>query len=631
MILEEAISFLKNNPPFQFLDEAKLQDIAHSLSMEYYPKDSVILKQDGPSSDAVRIIKKGGVKILMRAEGGIDTVIDYRGEGDTFGFLSLIGKARQTTSVVASEDTICYILGKERVFKLIETSPAFSEYFMSYLSKYVDRTYREMQGRSDIYSGTDRLLFTTRAGDIAKEVVTVPEDTSIQEAAGIMVKNKISSIVIFNKNNLPAGIITDRDLREKVVARNYSVTEPVKNIMTIALIRVDANDSCFDAVLKMIKYKIHHMLVIKDGELKGIMTNHDLMLLHGTSPLSFVNDIEKQQTVEGLIPVSGKINNITGLLLHEGARAGSIIKIITEINDRLVKKVLEIADNKFGQPPVPYCWIVFGSEGRKEQTFKTDQDNALIYADTRSAEEDGKAKKYFSEFTEFVRDCLIKTGFPPCRAGYMASTPDWRQPLTVWKGYFQNWIAEPIPDAVLKSLIFFDARPLHGKFALYEELSNFYLSLAKRNEIFLGHMANMIIRNTPPVGFLKSFVVEKSGEHKDEFDLKVKGITPLNDIVRLFALENGIKQTPTPERIDALKDKHPIVRQYYNEIEHTFEFIMMLRIHSQFEQIKEGRSPGNFINPDKLSTLEKKTIKETFHLISKLQDMVIEKYRPLIV
>ncbi|MEW6600698.1 MAG: DUF294 nucleotidyltransferase-like domain-containing protein [Nitrospirota bacterium] len=631
MILEEVIGFLRNTPPFQFLDEPALKNVALGLSMDFYPKETVILKQDGPPSNAVRIIKKGSVKISMTTESGMDSVIDFRGEGDSFGFVSLVAGDRQKTTVVAADDTICYVLGREKVLKLIETTPAVAEYFMSHLKRYVDRTFEQMNGRGIAYSGTDRLLFTTRAGDISREVVTVPEDTSIQEAAQIMAKHKISSIVILNRNSLPAGIITDRDLREKVVARNYNVTEPVRKIMTISLIRVDANDSCFDAVLKMIKYKIHHMLVIKDGELSGIMTNHDLMLLHGTSPLSFVHDIEKQQTVEGLIPVAGKINNITGLLLQEGARAGSIIRIITEINDRLVKKVLEIAEKKFGQPPLPYCWVVFGSEGRKEQTFKTDQDNAIIYADPPSEEEKAEAERYFDAFTVFVRDCLIKTGFPPCSADYMASNPEWRRTLKSWKNYFQGWITEPTPDAVLKSLIFFDARPVHGKFSLHDELSNFYLSLVKKNEIFLGHMANMIIRNTPPVGFLKSFVVEKSGEHKDEFDLKVRGITPLNDIIRLFALENGIRATTTLERIRALKDRNSTVREYYQEIEHTFEFIMMLRIHSQFEQIKEGRTPGNFINPDKLSNLERKTIREIFHLISKLQNTVIEKYRPLIV
>ncbi len=631
MIQEEVINFLKKTPPFQFLDEAALKSVASSLSMEFYPKDTVILRQGDPPNDAVRIIKKGSVKILMKTEDGLDSVVDYRGEGDSFGFVSLVAQDRQKTTVTAGEDTICYLLGKARVMKLIESTPAFAEYFMSHLTRFVDRTFKEMQGRSLIYSGTDRLLFTTRAGDIAKEVVTVPEDTTIRDAARIMAENKISSLVILNRYNIPAGIITDRDLREKVVSASRSVTEPVRNIMTISLIRVDANDSCFEAVLKMIKYNIHHMLVIQEGELKGIMTNHDLMLLQGASPLSFANDIEKQHTVEGLVPASGKINNIIGLLLQEGARAGSITKIITEMNDRLIKKVLEIAERKFGQPPAPYCWVVLGSEGRKEQTFRTDQDNAIIYADAPSAETEDGAEKYFSDFSAFVKDSLVKIGFPPCRADYMASNPQWRKPLSVWKKYFQNWIIEPDPDAILKSLIFFDFRPLHGKMSLHEELRNFYFPLIERYTTFLGHMANMIVKNTPPVGFFKSFVVEKNGEHKNEFDLKVKGIAPLNDIIRLFALEKGVRSTSTPERIAALREKHSVVREYQKEIEHAFEFIMMLRIHYQFEQIKEGRVPGNFINPDKLSSLEKKTIREAFHLISKLQGTVIEMYKPLIV
>jgi CBS domain-containing protein len=631
MIQEEVINFLKKNPPFQFFDDATLKSVAGSLSMEFYPKDSVILKQGDPPNDAVRIIKKGSVKVLMKTESGIDSVVDYRGEGDSFGFVSLMAQDRQKTTVTAAEDTICYLLGKERVMKLIESNPAFAEYFMSHLTRFVNRTFKEIQDRSLAYSGTDRLLFTTRAGDIAKEVITVPEHTTIQEAARIMAKNKISSLVIFNRNNVPAGIITDRDLREKVVAGARDVTEPVKHIMTISLIRVDANDSCFEAVLRMIKYNIHHMLVIQEGELKGIMTNHDLMLLQGASPLSFANDIEKKQSIEGLIPVSEKINNIVGLLLNEGARAGSVTKIITEINDRLVKKVLEMAERKFGQPPVPYCWVVFGSEGRREQTFRTDQDNAIIYADTPSEGSEEETKKYFADFSAFVRDSLVKLGFPPCRANYMASNPQWCQPLRVWKKYFRDWITVPTPEAILNSLIFFDLRPLHGKSALHEDLRNFYFSLLETYKIFFGHMANMIVRNSPPIGFLKSFVVEKDGEHKNEFDLKVKGIAPLIDIIRLFALEKAVKATSTLERISALAEKHSIVRDYHEEIEQAFEFIMILRINYQYEQVKEGLLPDNFVNPDKLSNLEKRTLREAFHLISKLQGAVIEMYKPLIV
>ena len=632
MILEDIIDFLKKGPPFQFLDETTLKSVAGSLSVEFYPKNTVILRQDGPPGDSLRIIKKGGVKVLMKSEDGEDIVMDYRGEGDNFGFLSMIGKEeRGRTTVVAVDDTICYILKKEKVLKLLESNPAFSEYFMSYLSRYVDRTSGEMRKKSLTLAGSDRFLFTTHAGDIAIDAISVGEDMSIQEAAQVMAKNKVSSLIILNKGNLPAGIITDKDLRDKVVAKGRSASEPVKNIMTISLIRVDANDSCFEAVLKMIKYNIHHMLVIEEGALKGIMTNHDLMLLQGASPLSFAHDIENQRTVDGLVPVSRKINNIIGLLLKEGAKASNITRVITEINDRLVKKILEIAEKTYGQPPVPYCWIVFGSEGRKEQTFKTDQDNAVIYADPETPDNEEEIRRYFSDFTAFVRDGLFRIGFPSCPAGYMAGNPQWCQPLKTWKKYLAGWINEPFPEAVLKTLIFFDFRPLHGKFSLAETLRDYLKSALEGQGIFFGHMANTITKNAPPIGFLKSFVVEKSGEHKDELNLKLKGITPLVDAVRLFALERGVKETSTIGRINALKDKHTIVKEYAEGLEHAFEYIMLLRIHHQFRQIESGQTPDNFINPNSLSNLEKKTLREAFHLISKLQGLIIERYKPFII
>ncbi len=631
MLIEDIIGFLKNVPPFQFLDEATLKTVSVKVSMEFYPQNTLILKQDGPPSEYLRIIKKGGVKVSMVSEDGEEVIIDYRGEGDTFGFLSLVGKDRVRANVTAIDDTICYLVDKDTALKLLDSNPVFTEYFLkSHLTKYIDRTYKEMHNKSLFYGGSDRLLFTTQVGEIAtRKVVTVREEAAIQEAAQIMAKNKISSLLIVDDKELPVGILTDRDLREKVVAKGRNVSEPVRGIMSLPLIRVDYRDYCFEAVLKMIRHNVHHILVIKDGTLEGVLTNHDLMLLQGASPLSFAKDIENQQTIEGLIPVSGKITRIIGLLLNEGAKASNITKIITELNDRLVRKVLEIAEKKYGQPPVPYCWIVFGSEGRKEQTFKTDQDNAIIYADT-TPEEEERVKKYFSAFTLFVRDSLIKCGFPLCPADFMASNPMWCQPLKAWKRYFSNWISTPTADAVLNSVTFFDFRPMYGEVSLSDSLRDSLISMLKDQKVFLGYMANMAIKNRPPIGFLKTFVVEKSGEHKDELNLKVKGIAPIVDIVRLFALEKGIKETSTLERINALRGKHTIVQEYAEELEQAFEFIMLLRIQLQYEQIKSGRTPDNFINPNKLSSLEKKSLKEAFNLISKIQDMIIELYKSMI-
>ncbi|MBF0559880.1 MAG: cyclic nucleotide-binding/CBS domain-containing protein [Nitrospirae bacterium] len=632
MLFEDVIDFFKNIPPFQFLEEAVIRDIAGSVSMEFYPKGSVILRQDGPASDSLRIIKKGGVKISMRSGTNEDVDLDYRGEGESFGLVSLVGKEKQKTTIVAIDDTVCYLLDKQKVFSLIESQPTFTEFFLqSHFTKYMDKTCREMRSKSSFQGSSDHILLTTQVGEIANnDVISIEDGSTIQDAALAMSKHKVSSVVILGSDALPCGIVTDRDLREKVVAKGRDVRETVKNIMNLPLIRVDAKDYCFEAVLKMLKYNIHHLLVIKDGALKSVITNHDILLLQGKSPLSLAKDIDSQQTIKGLIPVSRKINSIVGFLLKEGARAGNIIKIVSELNDRLVKRVLDIAERKFGPSPVPWCWVVFGSEGRGEQIFKTDQDNALIYADTTSAMQEEAAHKYFSDLTAFVKDGLEQCGFPPCPAHYMASNPQWRQPLRTWRKYFSDWVTRPTAEAILNSLIFFDFRPLYGDFSLAEDLRSYLAELLEGQEVFLGYLANTVVHNRPPLGFLKSFVVEKSGEHKDELNLKIKGIMPLVDIVRLFALERDVRDSSTLGRIAELRNKHTIIREHADEIEHSFEFITLLTAHHQAKLLEEGKAIDNFINPNNLSNLEKKTIKDAFQLIAGLQDSIVELYKAFI-
>jgi CBS domain-containing protein len=213
----------------------------------------------------------------------------------------------------------------------------------------------------------------------------------------------------------------------------------------------------------------------------------------------------------------------------------------------------------------------------------------------------------------------------------MARNVKWRQPLRTWKKYFSAWVAEPTPSAILHSLIFFDFRTIYGENSLAEQLREYLTGILKDQKVFFGHMANISIQNRPPIGFFKSFVVEKSGEHKNELNLKVKGIAPLVDIVRLFALEKGVRETSTLERIEELRSRHTIITEYADELKNVFEFVMLLRIHNQFSQIEAGKVPDNFINPSKLSNLEKRTIREAFTLISRLQDVIVERYKHMIL
>ncbi|MGC8937667.1 MAG: DUF294 nucleotidyltransferase-like domain-containing protein [Thermodesulfovibrio sp.] len=630
-IIEDTIEFLKNVPPFEFLDTQIINSVAVKTSMEYYPKGTYILIQDGSPSEFLYIIKKGGVKVYRRANAE-EVTIDFRSEGDSFGFVSLISGDKSRANVVAIDDTICYLIPKDTILNLINKYPEVRDFYLkSFMNIYLDKKYAEETSKRALTGTVDKLLFTTSVEEIAsKNVISIPEHTPIREAAGIMCENRISSLIIMNSEGIPVGIITDKDLRRKVVAAARDVNEPVKNIMSFPIIKIDAKDYCFEAIVRMLKYNIHHLLVIKNGQVSGIITNHDIMMLQGLSPVTIVRDIEMQQNIEGIINASKQITNLVGNLLQQGAKASNITRIIAEINDRIVRKIIQFAEREFGPAPIPYCWIALGSEGRKEQTFKTDQDNALIYAEPPAGQEES-IRRYFLEFTSYVKENLLKCGFPACPGDIMASNPRWCQPIKVWKKYFSQWVYTPKGESITLSNIFFDFRAIYGDFSLEESLKDYLLNIVKDQRVFLGYLANLAVKNKPPLGFFKTFVVEKSGEHKDKLNIKIKGIAPIVDIVRLFSLEKGIRETSTLERIEALKNKHAVVKDYAEEIIYAFEFLMLLRIKHQYEQVIQGKMPDNFINPETLSNLEKKLLKDTFHLISRLQDILIEKYKLMII
>ena len=351
------------------------------------------------------------------------------------------------------------------------------------------------------------------------------------------------------------------------------------------------------------------------------------MMLQGASPISVVREIDDQHDLEGLCRASHAVDGMVGLLLKEGARAGNLTRVITEINDRLVRKVLELVAGQLGPAPVAWCWIVFGSEGRREQTYKTDQDNAIIYADPADEAQAREAREWFAAFTPRVRDALASCGFPLCPGGYMAANPEWCRPLRDWKRTFSVWVANPDATAVLRAQILFDFRPLCGAGDLAGELRAHLTAAIERAPAFLGFLANQIVKNQPPLGFLHRLVVEKEGEHKDRLNLKLKTIAPIVDLARLFALEKGLPVTGTLERLRALREHHTIVGRYGAELEQAFEFLMYLRIHHQQAQVSAGREPDNFIDPNDLSAPERKTAREVFGLVAKVQGLVIERYR----
>jgi CBS domain-containing protein len=631
MMIDDTLMFLKQTPPFSFVDDMALANIIKDMSVAFHPRGQVILRQNGPAAEHLAIIRRGAAKVFVKTKEGEEVLVDSRTAGDFFGMRSFLFGEISLDTIVASEDTSVYLVPKETVLGLLKTNAEFSAFCLkSLLKRLMQMAYKEMNDRTLLYGGGDKLLFTNLLGDLStRKVVTASEDVSIRQAAEIMSNHGVSSLVLLDDRGLPSGVITDKDLRNKVVSRDRDVAGRVGDIMSVTLIKAEERDYCYEALLKMMRYNIHHLLVVGNGELRGILTSHDLMMLQGMSPLSLAREIEHQDTIDGLVFAASKINRIITLLINEGAKASTIARIITEINDRLLKKVLGITETRMGTPPVSYCWIIFGSEGRKEQTFKTDQDNAIIYDDQGAGAVN--AAEYFPEFALQMQQALARCGFPPCSAGYMASNPMWCQPLGVWKKYFSNWIHVPTAEAILRSLIFFDFRPVHGNTLLAEQLRAFLGHEVKDEIPFFAHLANALVSKRPPLDFFGKFECEKKGAHKGTFNIKTTGLSPIIDAARFSALELQTFQTSTVERLAEMKDRSCMAAKFSVDLEQAFEFLMSLRLKHQYEQIKEGSQPDNFINPQCLSMMERSMLKDSFKLIVTVQETVRRKYGSLLV
>ncbi|MBI5074635.1 MAG: cyclic nucleotide-binding/CBS domain-containing protein [Nitrospirae bacterium] len=628
MLSKDAALFLKKHPPFSLLDDHTLGRLVESLIMELYPAGTLILKQGDQQTRGLHIIKEGGVKILARAASGQERVIDYRDAGETFGFLSLDEDDRLDVSVQAVGDTVCYVADKAGIMKLLDDHPLLREYLIpSYFPKR-----EESPAGSSVYQhaphlGSQRVLFTTPVRDLAgREVITVRADTPIIEAVRLMSAHRISALVIMDKSDWPEGIITSSDLRDRVLARQKDQSDPVSDIMSNPLVMVDGADFCFEALLKMMSHNVHHLLVIDSGKLTGIVSNHDFLVLQGISPLLVVREIENQSTIEGLIAASGKIRGLISLLLREGAGAGSILRIITTVNDRIERKILDLALTTLGTPPVPFCWIVYGSAGRKEQTFKTDQDNAIVYADTAGELEQLATAEYFGRFAEFVVNAFLRCGFMLCPGDFMATTPQWRQPLSVWKRSFSAWIDTPTSKAIHNSANLFDFRGLHGDLNLAVELKKHLMHSLRNQMIFLKALAELTTDYRPPLGLFGSLIFEKTGEHAKHLNIKDKCLTPLTNIVRLFSFESNIPETSTLERIAVLKNIHPVMKEVGDDLEHAFEFVSLLRIRHQLDQSAMNIEPDNFIDPRQLGSLEFRNLKGICSLVAQVINDISRKY-----
>lgn len=623
VVLDSVVQFLKDIPPFQFLPPAELTVLALSMSLEYFPKGTVILSAGGKASDSLFVIKKGGVKLTLKTENGMEVVLDMRSEGELFGVLSTMGGDITRLDVTAWEDTLCYSVPGDRIRDIIAQHPDVAGYLVrTSITRYVDRSLNEIRERTRLLADGERLLYSLGVGDVVKKpALTCYGEATIRAAAQVMAANKSTAIFVKDETGKALGIITESDLAEKVVANAISSDSPATSIMSAPVISVDASERLFHALIEMLNHNVHHLLVTHDGLPAGVITYHDLLLLQGKSPLALLRHVGRQNTLDDLVAAQGRTYEIIPLLIREGAKASHVTRIVAELNDRVLTKILELAEEEVGKAPVPYCWIVLGSEGRREQTFRTDQDNGLIYVDVPEQEE-SKVAAYFGKLVNYVSAALERCGYPPCPGGYMATNSRWRQPLSQWKAYFHDWITDAQQVTSEDALIFFDMRGVAGDTSLCDEVWRYNRELLKDANLFKSILAFITINHKPPLGFFRQFVVNRGGEHKNEFDLKLHGTGPIANAARLWSLDAGISETNTIDRLTALQQAGYGDLKLLTDLTESMEFLTALRLEHQLQLAQSDRRISNYVNPEKLSQLQRTLLKEAFESIVRAQDLV---------
>ncbi|KJS30971.1 MAG: hypothetical protein VR64_13820 [Desulfatitalea sp. BRH_c12] len=617
----QAKSFLADLAPFSFLPEEALDDAINHLSVVSHPKGTLLFRQGSTRIGYLYILQRGTAERYYESQGS-KTMRDFLSEGDIYGGISiLVNDGLSVRTLEVTEDSCFYLLPKRIFLQLCQDYTEFSEFFTDTFGKrMLDKSYAAIIARSAVPSGEALQLFHQSVGQLynATPVFGTPE-TTIQQAAQIMQREKSSYVIIPASQSHSAGILTDRDLAYKVIARGYDTQRRAVEIMSSPLRTISDQSMVFEALVGMMQHDIKHLAVTDPrGHMVGMFSHRELISAQGQSPLFLLRNVSQAESLNDIIEQQRRLPGLIKNLISNGAEARHLNHLISTFSDAVLKRVLAFVVQEVGPAPCAFVFMTLGSEGRREQTLKTDQDNAIIFEDVR--EEDlPAAQAYFLDLGQRACTMLDQAGYTLCRGEVMARNPRWCQPLTTWKNYFLQWIHAAGPEELLHSSIFFDFRGGYGDFGLINALRGHLNDAIGRWTGFLRFMMQNALNFGPPLGFFRNFQVASKGAHRDAFDIK-SAMLPIVDFARIYALKNRIEATNTLERLHQLKLKKAISQEEHDELDKAYSFMMQLRLVRQVTALLDQKTaPDNFINPKRLTRIEQTMLKEIFKRTEKFQ------------
>ncbi len=612
--------FLSGIVPFSLLPENVLKDISREFSIVHYSSGTRLFYQGKSRVEYLYIVQEGAVERYY-GEGENKTLRGVLGEGDIYGGISmLVNNGIAVRSIRILENTYFYILPKTVFLKLCDEQKVFAEYFTGTFGKsMMDKSYASIIKNEAGGIDSSTQFFNLQVENIYHDnILSCSEDTSIQQAASLMSDRKCSSIFIKNLGGDYTGVVTDTDLRSKVIAKGHDISAPIANIMSSPLHSVQIDSMVSEALLEMMDTNLKHLAVRdRQSNVVGIVTNRDLLTAQEQSPFFLIRELSAASGMDEIVDMQKRTPRLIQNMLNSGAKARTITRLISSISDAILDKLVGFALDELGPAPSEFVFLIVGSEGRNEQTLKTDQDNAIIYADVGKAES-SDAKAYFLKFGERVCTWLDQAGYDFCKGDVMAKNPKWCQPLSLWKRYFYSWIRVSTPKDLMQSNIFFDLRGGCGNIELVDELRLFLFESLEGWTRFFRDLTVNALGFKPPLGFFRNFVVESKGEHRHKLDIK-KSMTPIVDIARIYALNNNISETNTQERLYRLYLEKVFDEETYNDLDHAYSYLMHHRLSCQIKNIVEGEKPDNYIDPTKLSRMDQTMLKEIFKRIERMQ------------
>jgi CBS domain-containing protein len=610
--------FLADHPPFDALPVEMLADLPGRLTSNRHPRGTVVLAA-GAVPTALLVVRSGAVE--LRTPGG--DLVERGGPGTCLGGEALAAGVTQPVVTTALEDTEVLVMPAAVFGELCEQQESFATFFSPRSGGRLRRAVelqREQQGTS-----SDRAVLRTRAGDlVARQPVRVPPTATIRDAAARMTEQRVSSVLVTDDDRL-VGILTGRDLRSRVVARAVDPFAPVSTVMTSDPITTRPDAMALEVLLELVRHNIHHLPLVEDDRVVGVISANDLLRLEQANPVHLVSEVAKAPDVTSVAGVASRLGRLVQSLVRQGTSAHDICRVVSTVADAFEQRLLQLAEAELGSPPVAYAWVTLGSRARYEQALGPDQDHALVL-DDGFRPDDSEHQAYFAELAERVTAGLEQLGYPRCPGDKMATNPSWRQPVASWRNHVSRWVRNPSSEAILESSVFFDLRHQYGDSDLTRRLAQHLREAGQGSPVFLAHLATHVVSQPPPLGFFRGLVVDRTGEHRSTLDLKRGGLSVIVQIARVHGLAAGSEQTSTPGRLADAVAAGLVSSELASDLRDAWEFLAHLRLRHQAEQVQAGEQADSKINPSLLSSFDRRHLKDSFGVIRSAQAALAQRY-----